>query len=161
MRIKSILNGSNRQFIKITDVELLEYCETLLPFYKSFNALINDALRFGLPLLVDEKVGKKVTLADEPKNEESSRLDELPRGYEKALDPRIGEVMRLLNEIIMYVNLDKAMTSALFNAKIEELRNRPELVNRFSRGLMNQTPDCLYASEINMLKELKELEEDK
>lgn len=31
MRLKSIVNGNNRQFIRITDVDLLETIEKLLP----------------------------------------------------------------------------------------------------------------------------------
>lgn len=48
MRLKSIVNGNNRQFIRITDVDLLETIEKLLPYYDSFNALANHAIEHGL-----------------------------------------------------------------------------------------------------------------
>ena len=160
MRLKSILNGSNRQFIRITDVDMLETIEALLPHYDSFNALANDALRYGLPLLLSEKMPKQITLADEPKYEERTQQETMPQCYENALDPRIDEVIRLLSEIVMNTTLDKLMLSGLFNAKIQELENTPKLASRLSRGLLNNTPDCLYNTVIDMLKDMNKDEED-
>ena len=160
MRLKSIINGSNRQFIRITDVDMLEIIEALLPHYDSFNALANDALRYGLPLLLSEKMPKQITLADEPEEEEQSRQEQSAQCYENAIDPRIDEVIRLLSEIVMNTTLEKLMVSGLFNAKIQELENTPKLASRLSRGLYNNTPDCLYNTEIDMLKDMNKDEED-
>ena len=159
MRLKSIVNGNNRQFIRITDVDLLETIEKLLPYYDSFNALANDALEHGLPLVLAEKTNKEITLGDEPEfgKEET---DKPRRRVESQPDPRIDEVIRLLSELIINSTLDKAMLSGLFNAKIKELEDKPILADRLSRGLLNDTPNCLYAAEIDMLKELNEDEED-
>ena len=139
---------------------MLESIEELLPQYKSFNALINDALKYGLPLLLKEKTNKQITLADEPIEEKSPRQELVSQGYNNALDPRIDEVIRLLSEIVMNTTLDKLMLSGLYNAKIQELESKPKLANRLLRGLLNSTPDCLYDTEIDMLKEMNKDEED-
>ena len=99
-------------------------------------------------------------LADEPKYEEQPLQERTIQGYGNALDPRIDEVIRLLSEIVMNTTLDKFMLSGLFNAKIQELENRQQLASRLSKGLLNNTPDCLYNTEIDMLKDMNRDEED-
>ena len=132
-----------------------------LPEYEKNRAkLLNDALTIGLPILLTDKTSKEIMLADEPKYEEQPLQERTIQGYGNALDPRIDEVIRLLSEIVMNTTLDKFMLSGLFNAKIQELENRQQLASKLSKGLLNNTPDCLYGTEIEMLKDMNKDEED-
>ena len=102
------------------------YTEEVKDFRRSERSL------YELPLLLEEKTHKQITLADEPKDEEQPREERTIQRYENALDPRIDEVIRLLSEIVMNTTLDKFMLSGLFNAKIQELENTPKFAKRWT-----------------------------
>ena len=60
MNRNAILNGNTRQYC-----DMLEVIEKLLSYYKNFNQLVNDALQFGLPLLLKSKLENRVQLTEE------------------------------------------------------------------------------------------------
>ena len=149
MNREAILSGNSRQYISIKDVELLGYIERLLPHYTTFNKLLNDALRLGLPKLLEEKENIKITLEKEPKESIAVSGNTIPESYEA--DNR--ELKNLLSEIVINTSLNKSMLSGLFNLKESEIVNSM-VKKRFSEGLLNNTPDCLFDTEIDMLKEI-------
>lgn len=65
MNRNAILSGNTRQYISITDCYMLEIIEKLLPYYKSFNRLVNDALQYGLPMLLESKLNNPVRVEEE------------------------------------------------------------------------------------------------
>lgn len=160
MKREAILSGNSRQYINIKDVELLLLIEQLLPYYSTFNKLLNDALRYGLPLLLDEKTGNKKVVVEEPTEAQPPRKTAHGQGYENALDPRVDEIVRLLKELNMTTSLNKAMLCGLFNEKEKELPPKSMLAERLARGMYNHTPDCLFDMEIDMLKEMSQKGEE-
>ena len=154
MNREAILSGNSRQYISVKDIELLGYIERLLPHYTTFNKLLNDALRLGLPKLLEEKENVKITFEKEPKADEPANAV-LPESYEA--DNR--ELKSLLSEIVINTSLNKAMLSGLFNVKENEIVS-PIIRKKFSEGLLNNTPDCLFDTEIDMLKEISEDNDD-
>lgn len=154
MNREAILSGNSRQYISVKDVELLEQIEKLLPHYTTFNKLLNDALRLGLPKLLEEKENVKITLEGKPKAGDTANTV-MPESYES--DNR--ELKSLLSEIVINTSLNKSMLSGLFNVKESEIAN-PTVRKKFSEGLLNNTPDCLFDTEIDMLKEISEDGED-
>lgn len=154
MNREAILSGNSRQYISVKDVELLEQIEKLLPHYTTFNKLLNDALRLGLPLLLREKENKKITLEEEPSGGDKTSVA-IPKNYEA--DNR--ELKTLLSQIVINTSLNKSMLSGLYNLKESEIANAT-VKKRFSEGLLNDTPNCLFDAEIDMLKEIGKDEED-
>ena len=140
--------------------QLIDSLMTFPEYEKNRAKLINDALTIGLPLLLSQKTNKTITLADEPETVEQPQRETVAQGYGNALDPRIDEVIRLLSEIVMNTTLNKLMASGVFNSMIQLLEDRPKLASRLSKGLLNNTPDCLYDTEIDMLKDMNKDEED-
>ena len=127
----------------------------LFPEYEKNRAkLINDSLTIGLPLLLREKEDGKIMLEEEPSGGEKTSVV-MPESYEA--DNR--ELKRLLSEIVINTSLNKSMLSGLFNVKESEIAN-PTVRKKFSEGLLNNTPDCLFDTEIDMLKEIGKDEED-
>ena len=147
---EKLLNKSIRQYISINDATLWEQIEELYPYYTTFNKLVNDALKLGVPALIKQKTSP-ITLADET----TDQPQEKEIVYEVIPDPRIDKVVSLLAEIAMNTTLNKYMLSGLFNAEVESLeKSSPMLSDRLSRGLLNHTPDCLDDLEIEMLKDM-------
>ena len=127
----------------------------LFPEYEKNRAkLINDSLTIGLPLLLREKENGKIMLEEEPSGGEKTSVV-MPESYEA--DNR--ELKSLLSEIVINTSLNKSMLSGLFNVKESEIAN-PTIRKKFSEGLLNNTPDCLFDTEIDMLKEMNKEEED-
>lgn len=151
MNKNDILSGNTRQYISVTDCDLLEMIEKLLPFYKSFNRLANDALSYGLPKLIEEKYGEK-TLCDEPSEQpiEKSVVE-----IQTAIpDERIDEMTRLLQEIEMATTISKSLICSLFNAKSAELNGKPPSAMMFDDGAFRDTPTYMTKYEIDKLNEM-------
>ena len=153
----SILSGNSRQYISVTDCDLLEMIAELLPFYKSFNRLANDALAYGLPKLIEDKFGEK-TLNDEPCEQPTEKPT--VQISEDVHDKRIDEIVRLLQEIIMDTHISKSLVCALFNAKSAELNGKPLSAKMFDSGSMRDTPTCMTKYEIDRLNEMDEEDDD-
>ncbi len=142
MNRNAILSGNTRQYISVTDCDMLEIIEKLLPYYKSFNRLVNDALQYGLPLLLESKQDNTVRLEEQrPQVIEVKTIS----------DERIAEMVRLLQEIVMNTTISKSILCSLFNAKSSELKDKPIPVEKFDSGAMRDTPTCLTKYEVDML----------
>ncbi|MBO6263314.1 MAG: hypothetical protein J6N93_03440 [Clostridia bacterium] len=154
MKLKAIGSGNNRQFICIKDIDLIDEINSLLPYYSSFNSLINDALKCGIPEIARGKTDRTISIEDD---EQGLRIQE-----EKSseVDYRMSEIVELLTEIVLNTTLIKSMLCGLYNVKEEELKTDKILGDRFKRGLYNNTPDCLYETEINMLRQINGYEGD-
>lgn len=143
MNRNGILSGNTRQYISITDCDLLEIIDKLLPYYKSFNRLVNDALQYGLPMLLESKLDNPVRLEEEQR----------PQAIEVKTvhDESIAEMVKLLQEIVMNTTLSRWTTCSLFNAKSAELKGKPLSAEKFDSGAMRDTPTCLTKYEVDML----------
>lgn len=131
--------------------EMIDRLMALPKYEKSRTSLINNALDYGLPKLIEQEFGE-VTLQDEP-TEVKKEVVESSQYQKDSLELQ-KEIIRLLSEILIYVTLDKAMLCGLYQAKETELHGRSIQAERFSHGLYNYTPNCLDGLEIELLKDL-------
>ena len=139
--------------------EMIDRLMTLPKYEKSRTALINNALDYGLPKLVEQEFGE-VRLTEEPQEEQTYNVPMTPTVVQTIDDESIVEIVRLLNEIVINTSITKSIASGMFNEKIEELKKDPALAERMKKGLFNSTPDCLFAKEIRMLKEMNKDEDE-
>lgn len=135
----------------VTDTDLLEQIGELLPYYTTFNKLANDALRIGIPILLEKKkYPKPITL----QTDDSKGIPQEPT-MENAVNPQADRIIQLLSDIVINTMTGKRMLEGLYNLREEELQSEsPALAKRFGKGLFNHTPDCLFEEEVDMLKEL-------
>ena len=148
MRGKRNTNKNTRKFISIPDEKKWEQIERImsLPQYeKSFNRVINNALDYGLPLLIkaefgeiDEEAEEKIYSTVHSKDEEF-----------------YGQVVRLFKEMIMNQVITKAIVSSLFEAKSLELKHKPVSAEAFVTGCFQDTPQFAEDYEMRTLKSLK------
>lgn len=137
-----------RKFISIYDVSIWEQIDKLmtLPQYeKTFNRVINDALYYGLPLLIKEAFGI-IDYEEETKqyNSVHSREEEF-----------YGQVVRLFEESIMNMNIIKAIVSSLFEAKRLELMHKPVSAEAFKTGCFQDTPEFANDYELRELRRIR------
>lgn len=138
-----------RKFITIRDEGKWGQIEKLmaLPQYQNtFNKVINDALDYGLPLLIKAEFGD---IEDE--ETENSRLP--AHGKDEEF---YGQVVRLLRESLMNDNIIKSLLSSLFEAKSLELRHKPVSPIAFDRGCFQDLPQFVEEYELRTLKSLRE-----
>ncbi len=150
MKRKEVEKSVDRH-IRIWDTILLEQIDRIMgyPEYKSFSKVINGALFYGLPKILERLDGKeKITL---PEVEEPRR----PVRQASIIDEEFyGVIVRLLREIVLNVVINKSILSSLFNGKCMEYKGCrvPEL---FEQGLMSDTPDYLEQFELEQLKKMR------
>ena len=137
-----------RKFISIYDESKWEQIDKLmtLPQYeKTFNKVINDALDYGLPLLIKSAFGE-IGYEEETKqyNSAHSREEEF-----------YGQVVRLFKESIMNMNIVKAIVSSLFEAKRLELMNKPVSAEAFQTGCFQDTPEFANDYELRELRRIR------
>ena len=148
MRGERNTSKNTRKFISIPDEKKWEQIERImsLPQYeKSFNRVINNALDYGLPLLIkaefgeiDEEAEEKIYSTVHSKDEEF-----------------YGQVIRLFKEMIMNQVITKAIVSSLFEAKLLELEHKPVSAEAFKTGCFQDTPQFAEDYEMRTLRELK------
>ena len=148
MRGERNTNKNTRKFISIPDEKKWEQIERImsLPQYeKSFNRVINNALDYGLPLLIkaefgeiDEEAEEKIYSTVHSKDEEF-----------------YGQVVRFFREWIMNQVITKAIVSSLFEAKSLELKHKPVSAEAFVTGCFQDTPQFAEDYEMRTLKSLK------
>lgn len=154
MNREKILSGNSRQYISITELDMLEQIEKLLPKYKSFNRLANDALRLGLPLLLEEKFNKEIKLDES----DSVQVNNVLRIVEERFIPdnSLKNIVALLQEIVMNSNITKSLACSLFNEKAYEMKDG-YLKEQFMKGGMRDTPDYMAKYEIDSLNAIDEV----
>lgn len=150
MRGERNTDKSVRKFITIRDTDKWEQIDKLmtLPQYKNtFNKVINDALDYGLPLLIKAEFGD---IEDE---ETESGKTVTAHGKDEEF---YGQVVRLMREMIMNANINKALLASLFEAKNMELHHRPASATAFETGCYQDLPEFAQGYELRTLKSLRE-----
>lgn len=150
---------NTRKFISIPDMEKWELIDKLaeLPKYeKSFNKIINDALDYGLPLLIKAEFGD-IKDNDGYKMEEPP-MDEPQKEVETyyRLDELLEELIGLVEEVILNATINKSLLCSLFNQKVQELSEGGFLGRSFKSGDMRDTPEYLETYERRAIREINQ-----
>ncbi len=139
-----------RRYIRISSSlmwDQIDKLSTLDRYANSFNKLINDALDYGLPLLIKEAFGEIDYEAETKQYDSAHGKDE----------EFYGQVVRLFAELIMNVNINKSILSSLFEAKRLELRHQPVSAEAFETGCFQDTPKFADDYELRQLKRIRDM----
>lgn len=159
---KSVITDKRaRRYIRILDEDKwleIDKLRTIKKYENSFNRLINDALDYGLPMLVKAEFGeikkdRAYYIPVEPPVEQTYPK-EIDMYYR--FDELLEEVVSLLQEVVLNVTINKSLLCSLFNMKIHELNGANFLVRSFKSGDMRDTPDYLEAYEKRAIKEINQ-----
>ena len=145
-------------YFQIFDESLWQMIDKLmtLPHYaNSRTSLLNNALAYGLPKLIDAEFGE-VKLEEEPPSQREMDVARI----ERAIDVRTDLLARLLQEVIMNTTISKSLVCSLFNAKNAELNDKPLSGKRFDEGGLRYTPNCMEQYEINRLNGMDDDDDD-
>ena len=148
-RKRTITDKRERRYIRITDAdkwELIDKLSTLDKYDNSFNQLINDALDYGLPLLIKAEFGNI-------EDEEAESGGHSAHGKDEEL---YGQVVRLMREMIMNANINKALLSSLFEVKSLELKHKAASSVAFDSGCYQDLQKFAEDYELRTLKSLRE-----
>lgn len=115
--------------------------------YNSFNKIINDALFYGLPVLLDKVVGGMVT------EEERNSLMQ-PRTSGSTQEKFYAVLTKLLSETVLNITINKSILSSLYNF-ISEISQDEEIVKKLNSGLLADTPEYLEQFEAEGIKNLR------
>lgn len=127
--------------------EQIDELMSMAKYEKSFNKVINEALDYGLPLLLKSEKGE-VTYESETEKYDEKQLDLYYR-----LDELIMEIVYLMEEVVLNETLCKSMICSLFNERVIALEKTAsgELLKK---GELRDTPEYLENYERYAIKEL-------
>ena len=134
------------KFITIDDEkkwELIREIATVKRYESSFNAIVNDALAFGLPEL-HKRLFDKVQLDGEEK------AVSVPKEY--SVDAFYFELIRLMKEIIANQVVEKRLICSIFNL-LSLWGDGTRSGENFRKGFLKDTPDFIVKDEARLLKE--------
>ena len=134
------------KFITIDDEkkwELIREIATVKRYESSFNAIVNDALAFGLPEL-HKRLFDKVQLDGEEK------AVSVPKEY--SVDAFYFELIRLMKEIIANQVVEKRLICSIFNL-LSLWAGGTRSGENFRKGFLKDTPDFIVKDEARLLKE--------
>lgn len=144
-------------YFRLRDEENWQMIDRLmtLPHYANNRAsLLNNALSYGLPKLIEAEFGEKTLNADSC--EQAAEKPSVQKVIEYVHDERIDEVVRLLQEVVMNTTISKSLVCSLFNAKSAEMNGTPLSAKKFDGGAMRDTPSYMTKYEVDMLNEMDE-----
>ena len=116
--------------------------------YNSFNKIINDALFYGLPILLDKVGGGMVT------EEERNSLMQ-PRTSGSTQEGFYAVLTRLLSETVLNITINKSILSSLFNFISDKYAGEQGTIQKFNNGLLADTPEYLEQFEAEGIKNLR------
>ena len=134
------------KFITIDDEkkwELIREIATVKRYESSFNAIVNDALAFGLPEL-HKRLFDKVQLDGEEK------AVSVPKEY--SVDAFYLELIRLMKENIANQVVEKRLICSIFNL-LSLWADGTRSGENFRKGFLKDTPDFIVKDEARLLKE--------
>lgn len=144
---KMKLDGNcGSKFITIDDEKkwaLIREIATVDRYKNSFNAIVNDALMFGLPEL-HRRLFDKVQLDGEEK------AVSVPKEY--SVDAFYFELIRLMKEIIANQVVEKRLICSIFNL-LSLWADGTRSGENFRKGFLKDTPDFIVKDEARLLKE--------
>lgn len=133
--------------------EMMDKLMTLPKYAKSRTSLINKALDYGLPKLIEEEFGE-VTLCEEPDDNPRQTKPDEPVVVQTISDEMMKGVVMLLKEIAMYSQLSKSMICSIFNVLSRDLKGQLPNAESFENGDLRDTPRYLERQEIQLLKDI-------
>ena len=159
MRGERNTDKNTRKFISIPDMDKWEQIGEIMqnPKYeKSFNKVINEALDYGLPLLLKEVRGE---ISYQPIEEEKYNEKELELYY--GLDEIIMTMVELTQEMVLSETICKSLLCSLFNQKVKELDKKTLMGKMLAAGEFRDTPEYLEGYERREIRKLnaKKLEQ--
>lgn len=140
---------SARKSIRISRQDLWDNIDRLMELDKykcSLNAVINDALYYGLPKLIQVEFNEEVE-PNEPQKENLS--------LETTVDKYFEEIVRLFHELIISHATLKGLTSSLFEVKVKELSGYRVDPERLEAGDFKYTPVVFAENEARYLKRVR------
>ena len=156
-RKSTVTDKRARRYIRILNELSWAYIDRLMQIEKyknSFNQLINDALDYGLPLLLKAEYGE-IEEETNPTNFEEPIAS--PRIVVETIDDRkVDEIADLLEEVILNTSLCRSMLSSLFNERAKNLYGYSIRPEQFENGDLRDTPDFLSGHEKMILDRINE-----
>ena len=148
-----------RRYIRILDEDKWEEIDklaTLEKYKKSFNKIINEALDYGLPMLIKAEFGYIDEEGDyTPEEPMSTQYPQKEIDMYYRLDELLEEIIFLIEEVFLNVTINKAVVCSLFNAKIKEVNGKPIPPKSFVCGDYRDTPEFMEKYELRYLKDLE------
>lgn len=123
--------------------ELIREIAKVDRYSNSFNAIVNDALAFGLPELHD-RLFDKIKLDGEEK--------EVSVKKEYSVDAFYFELIRLMKEIIANQVVMKRLMCSVYNL-LGEWGDGTRTGEMYKKGFLKDTPDFIVKEEARLLKE--------
>lgn len=142
-----ITDNRCRRYIRITDEDSWRMIDEISTYdgYNSFNKIINDALFYGLPILLDKVGGGVVT------EEERNSLIQ-PRTNGSTQEEFYATLTRLLKETVLNVAINKSILSSLYNFISDKYLGEQCIIQKFNNGLLADTPEYLEQFEAEGIK---------
>ncbi len=134
-------NKGIQKRIRIHDNNNWKFIEELMlssEYSKNFNAVINDALKIGLPLLYE----RTFNLTDYLKSQR--KIANYENGYE------LRDLNNSVDELAVQVGIIKYLVTNLYNIELEKLEGTLS-VEQIEGGFLSSLPENLQEIEDSML----------
>ncbi len=146
-----------RKYITVKDGglwEIIDEIATLPEYSKSFNKIINDALKYGLPELSDRLFNRKTSEREKPSEAVYHQPKQTAEADEKTVE-FMEEVVALLKENIVDLTIIKSIASSLYNVTGLQLKGEPVPQIMYESGAYRRTPTYLEAYESRAYKQVR------
>ena len=150
---ENVTGNRGRRYIRIASEELWQLIDEIAKdekYDKSFNLIVNDALYYGLPILLEKL------------HESSEEAEDAPHEYihEPTREGTVSEellkqLLRVMKEVALSESINKSLLSSIFNACQISLGGEVVPHQKFAAGDMANTPGYLEIYELRGLKKIR------
>lgn len=135
--------NSTQKKIRIYDEKIEEQLDKIKKsgYYTSYNEIIEQGLKLGLPILI-----KKIFNFKEFAKEEFEENNQ---------EERIKDLMRTQDEMFISIQILKCLISTIYNIQVSQIENINVSKEMIDSGVMGNLPEFLAKIENDMLKSLR------
>lgn len=138
-----------KKYITIDDESIWELIDKIMQtkeYSKSFNKVINHALKFGIATLYEKVfINNNKSDVEEIENVDIQNIMKTPE--EKQIEDYMKEIVSLLKENMVYLSITKSTVSTLFNVKVREIDGDVIHKDNVLDGSLRQTAKYLEGYE--------------
>lgn len=154
------LKDENRKavnkYITIMDGEVWELIGEIMQvddYSKSFNKVINEALRYGIVELYG-----KIFFKNNDSNEDEMAVSEMleKSKEDKKVEDYLNEIVGYMKEIVILLTITKSIVSQSHEIKLAEIEGEELSADNVKRGHYANTPKYLESYEMRALNNLRD-----
>lgn len=136
---KKLNPNANIFSVLVHDAETLSLINELAAKFGNRNAVLNDALKLGIPVLYSRVFGKDVDAEKEK------------RGHSPSVSRELKELRKGVDDLFIALNIAETLIAGLYNARVAELKGEDVHAESLLDGSLCDLPELVAGIKAELI----------